>query len=235
MQSKDNIYNVYCDESRVENPESKNMVIGSLFIPRKFKNKINSDIKLILDKYQFDHELKWTKANKKYINLYKSLIDYFIGNQNINFRCIIVDKKKLDLKQYHNNDLEIAFFKFYYHMLKTKLLSNNKYYIFLDKKPTRDKNIARALHSFLDSYILLHKKECGIKHFQAYSSDQNLLIQFADFMTGVIGFSCNEKRSGSAKQEIADYLSVKINRKTLCATSSLYEEKFNVFVWRENI
>ena len=235
MLSEGNIYNVYCDESRVENPESNNMVIGSLFIPRKLKNKINSDIKLILGKYQFNYELKWTKVNNKYLDLYKDLINYFAGNQNINYRCIIVDKKKIDLKQFHNNDLEIAFFKFYYHMLKVKLLSNNKYYIFLDKKPTRDKNIARALHSYLDSYILLNKNECGIKHFQAYSSDQNLLIQFTDFLTGIISFSCNEKKDGTAKQDIVDYLSNKIERKKLCSTSSLYEEKFYVFVWKENI
>ncbi len=32
-----NTYNIYCDESRVENPKSKNMVIGALFVPRKKK------------------------------------------------------------------------------------------------------------------------------------------------------------------------------------------------------
>lgn len=36
----DNIYNIYCDESRIENPESKNMVIGALEIPRAKKTGI---------------------------------------------------------------------------------------------------------------------------------------------------------------------------------------------------
>jgi len=40
-----NTYNIYCDESRVENPKSKNMVIGALFVPRKKKKNSRKKIK----------------------------------------------------------------------------------------------------------------------------------------------------------------------------------------------
>lgn len=37
----DNIYNLYCDESRVENKDSRIMVIGVIEIPRKeIKDKL---------------------------------------------------------------------------------------------------------------------------------------------------------------------------------------------------
>ena len=160
----DETYNIYCDESRVENVESDKMIIGALFIPRQKKKKIVNDIKKILKSFDFSYELKWSKSGERYSDFYKKIIDYFIENQDMQFRVIVVDKSKVAYEKYHNNDKELAFFKFYYLMLRPRLLDNSSYYINLDKKPTCDKNIARALHSFLDSYILLHKKNCGIKH-----------------------------------------------------------------------
>lgn len=225
------IYNIYCDESRVENPESINMVIGALFVPRKDKRKISNKIKKICRKYNFLYELKWTKVNKRYLDFYKEIIDLFYEEKNLNFRCIVVAKNKIKLDEYHNNDPELAFFKFYYLMLRAKLMDQNKYYILLDKKPTRDKNRARALHAFLDAYVLSKKTECGIKHFQAYDSKNNILIQLADFFTGLMGFACNESVQDNLKSLLADYLKQKIEVENLCKTSFLSEEKFNRFIW----
>ncbi len=230
----ENTFNIYCDESRVENRDSNNMVIGALFMPRKYKNKIVKDIKNIFSKHNFNYELKWSKVHKGFIPFYKEIIDYFTSNNNLNYRCIIVDKSKIDLKRYHSNDSELAFFKFYYLMLRPKLLSQNKYYIFLDKKPTRDRNRARALRAFLDLYVLLHKRDCGISHFQAYNSKNNLLIQLSDFLTGLVGFDINKKEKKSAKAEIAAYLKLKIGKDNFLLSSPLSEEKFNNFIWDSN-
>lgn len=230
----ENTFNVYCDESRVENKDSKNMVIGALFLPRRAKKKIVRDIKSIFNKHNFNYELKWSKVHKKFIPFYKEIIDYFVSNDNLNYRCIIVDKSKINLKKYHEDDLELAFFKFYYLMLRPKLLSQNRYYIFLDKKPTRDRNHARALRAFLDSYILRKKQDCGIDHFQAYNSRYNLLIQLCDFLTGLTGFVINEKKQNSAKGEITDYFKSKIKKENFFISAFLNEEKFNNFVWDSN-
>lgn len=224
-------YNIYCDESRVENIDSKKMVIGALFLPRKEKERITNSIKKIFKKYKFLQELKWSKINKEQKIFYKSIIDFFIEEKDLSFRCIIVDKSKVKYDQYHNNDEELAFFKFYYLMLRSRLSDDNQYYIFLDKKPTRDKNRARALHSFLESYILLNRTNCNIKHLQAYSSEENILIQLSDFFTGLMGFACNYKNKESVKLTLSLYLRKKLGRNMLCRTTALYEEKFNVLVW----
>lgn len=227
------IYNIYCDESRVENLQSNKMTIGALFIPRERKKKIVKDIKAMFEDFNFAHELKWSKVGEGYFDLYKNIIDYYIDNQNMQFRVIIVDKSRVAYEKYHNNDKELAFFKFYYLMLKTRLLDNSSYYIYLDKKPTRDKNIARALHSYLDSYILLHKDNCGIKHFQAYSSDKNTLIQIADFLTGLFGYACNEDVDNDVpKSKLIKYFRDKAKIKNLCISTSLGETKCNIFAWR---
>ena len=224
-------FNIYCDESRVENSDSKKMVIGALIIPRRLRGTIVNDIKNICRKYSFFWEIKWTKTNHKYIEFYKELTDYFVSQIAMNFRCIIVDKGNLDYVRYHDGDEELAFFKFYYLMLRQKLLDYNRYYIFLDRKPTRDKNRARALHAFLDSHTLLHKQDCSIEHFQAYPSHENVLLQLTDYLTGLVAYAVNVSSSDSAKFCMTEHLRKKLQRKTFLVTSVFSESKFNIFVW----
>jgi len=226
------IYNIYCDESRVENEDSDKMTIGALFVLRSKKKKIVKEINKIYLENEFCYELKWTKVGDKYFDFYKKIIDYFIEESELNFRVIIVDKKKVKKEVYHKNDPELAFFKFYYFMLRARLLDDSAYYIFLDKKPTRDKNRARALYSFLSSYILGHKRNCNIRHLQSYSSDKNTLIQVSDFFTGLFGYGCNKKiKKGSTKHKLVEYFKEKTKKSDLCTTSFLSEKKCNVFVW----
>ena len=229
MQNK---LNIYCDESRVENPDSQKMVIGALFVPRNQKPDIERKIKAIYKKHGFTRELKWVKTDKLFADFYKAVIDYFVEERDLNYRCIVVDKTKVKFEEFHNNDLELAFFKFYYFMLRPKLLDQNEYYISIDKKPTRDKNRARALKLFLDAYVLIHKSRCNIKHLQAYSSEENVFLQLADYLTGLVGLACNPKRkSESAKAHMVNYLKSGLGKKSLCVSTPLAEEKFNVFVW----
>jgi len=230
------LFNVFCDETRIENNDSKNMVIGATFIPRLQSRRISNDIKKLFLKYSFKRELKWSKIDKNYSALYYKIIEYFIHEASINFRCIIVNKGNIKYEVYHDNDKELAFFKFYYLMLKRKLLDNNSYYIFLDRKPTRDKNRARALKSYLNSYILLNRSKCNIKHLQAYSSRENLNLQLNDFLTGLIGYSANLSTAdrGSIKYNLVSFFKSKIGIKDLNRTTPLFESKFNIFVWKAN-
>jgi hypothetical protein len=62
-------YNIYCDESRVENTNSNKMVIGALFLLRPKKDRVVSEIKEIFAKHNFEYELKWSKVGKKYSEL----------------------------------------------------------------------------------------------------------------------------------------------------------------------
>jgi len=224
--------NIYCDESRVENPDSQYMVIGALFIPRNQKKIVESTVREICQEFHFKHEIKWTKTGNKFFDFYQRLIDYFILNDDMKYRCIVVDKKVIDYERFHNNDEELAFFKFYYLMLKQRLMDRKQYYVFLDKKPTRDQNRARALHSYLKSFILLCRQACSIKHLQAYHSHDILLLQIADYLTGLVAYNINNlDEQDTNKSKIANFLKHKLNKETFLVSSALSEEKFNCFVW----
>lgn len=225
------IYNIYCDESRVENLESNRMVIGAVFIPKKEKQRITLELKKIFIENNFNFELKWVKASKKFPKFYRDIIDYFLQEKFLQFRCIVVDKKKVNLKDFHNNDLELAFFKFYYLMLREKLKDGKDYYVFLDKKPTRDKNRVRALFHYVNSFALLKRSHCSIKHMQAYDSKEIILLQICDFLTGIVGYEVNQKSKKGVKSELVAYLKEKIRIKNFERSTFWSEEKFNIFVW----
>ncbi|OGX21642.1 MAG: hypothetical protein A2Y00_05855 [Omnitrophica WOR_2 bacterium GWF2_43_52] len=225
-------YNIYCDESRIENRDAARMVIGALIIPRQKKNELASHIQQIFERHSFQRELKWVKTSDRFTGFYKAILDYFLSSIDMQYRCIIVDKSKLDYLTYHKDDTELAFFKFYYFMLRQKLFDFNRYYIILDKKPTRDKNRARALHSYLESYILLHRERCAIAHLQAYHSHENIFLQIVDYVTGLIAYSANGMGRDSVKAEIVRYLKDKLGRRSFLYSTPLSEEKFNIFFWK---
>lgn len=222
--------NIYCDESCIENNEANFMVIGALFAPRQEKENLYSKLKVIYKQHKHSTELKWNKVSDKYLDFYKEVIDLFISNDNLGFRTIIVEKNKINYDIYHNNDKELAFYKFYYLLLKEKLNNQNDYYIFLDRKPTRDKNRARSLQSFLVSHILFNRVDTHIKHFQAYDSAENKLIQLSDFLTGLIAYSNNFSETSTAKGRLVSYFEQKTKTNTKISTP-LSSQKVNIFKW----
>lgn len=225
-----NTINIYCDESCVENNEATFMVIGALFVPRGQKIKLYKKLALLYKQHNHSTELKWNKVGSKYIDFYKSVIDYFVSNDEVSFRTIIVEKNKINYDIYHNNDKELAFYKFYYLLLKEKLDNKSDYYIFLDRKPTRDKNRARSLQSFLESHILFNRVETHIKHFQAYDSAGNKFIQLSDFLTGLISYSNNLTNDTTTKGKLVKYLEIKTKVDTH-KTTPLWSNKLNIFKW----
>lgn len=227
-------FNIYCDESRVENLDSRFMVIGALFVPRGIQKSIAKEIKGIFSSFNFFQELKWNKVGGKYSDFNKKIIDYFISNEVLQYRCIIVDKSKVKYDVFHENDKELAFFKFYYLMLRNRLDDNNQYYIFLDRKPTRDKNRARSLKAFLDSYVLLHRSNCNIKHLQAYSSKDNPLIQIADFLTGLVAFRNNSNLGNNPKSLVSKYFEENAGVSLIKTTHPL-SKKVNLLKWNPKI
>lgn len=225
--------NVYCDESSVENTNTKFMVIGALVIPRVKKKSFLEEYKNITREHNFS-ELKWTKISKASLPLYKKIIDLFFDKDYTSFYSIIVNKQQVDLKTYHNNDNELAFYKFYYLLLKEKLASNSKYYICLDKKPVSVKSRVGVLKNFLKAFVSSSRTDCVIKHVQEYSSKENSLIQMADIFTGVVASKFNQNTKNIEKLELIKYIENKIGRQ-IDKQSSLKEHKFNTFIWKPSV
>lgn len=227
------IFNIYCDESSVEGDSKHSyMVIGAFFIPRDKKREFLNNYLKISGKTQF-RELKWSKISQANLSTIKKIIDLFFNTDYANYSCIVVNKKKVDLKSYHQNDKELAFYKFYYLLLKAKMHSGCKYYIYLDKKPVSLQNRVGVLKYFLSGFIKSERQDCIIKHLQEYSSTENKLIQISDLLTGAVAsrFNFPERNKSLYKKEVIKYIETKLNRSLLVKTG-YFESKFNVFIWR---
>ena len=230
-----NIYNIYCDESSVDNDDKHRfMVIGAFIIPRNKKKAFTSLFKSLHTQYTFK-EIKWTSMSNASLKISKQIIDLFFQTDYVSFTAIIIDKKKMNLDKYHDGNKELAFYKFYYLLLKHKLHSGNKYYISLDKKPVSVQSRVGVLKSFLTGFIKSSREDCVIKHLQEYSSQENILIQIADLFTGAIAakFNFGDQIQSSSKKLFIHYLEEKLEQK-LNKGTSYFESKFNIFIWKPN-
>jgi hypothetical protein len=81
---------------------------------------------------------------------------------------------------------------------------------------------------------LYHKPQSSIKHLQAYDSRENVLIQLADFFTGLIGYINNEAESKNLKFQLAKFLETKA-KISLTKTTNLTEPKINLLKWRPKL
>lgn len=230
-----NQFNIYCDESSIDgDKEHRYMVIGAFIIPRAKKEDFLSKFKDITSRHTLG-EIKWTNISKSSLKASQQIADLFFKNEYANYIAIVVDKNKIDFEFYHEGSKELAFYKFYYILLKQKLHSGNKYYIYLDKKPVSVQNRVGVLKSFLTGFIKGFRNDCIIKHLQEYPSHENKLIQVADLFTGAIAseFNFGDKLNSNFKKEFIFNLEKRLNRKLNVGTSRM-EDKFNVFVWRPN-
>ncbi len=132
-------YNIYCDESAINNPELNYMGIGGLIIERKHKKEIVRKIKALQIKHSYKSEMKWNKVSPLTLPFYLDIAELFLDNE-MRYWSILIDKTQVDHKKYHKDSHEVAFWKFYYQLFKKRLQENHQYYIYLDKRNTEYKD-----------------------------------------------------------------------------------------------
>jgi len=218
-------FNIYCDESSIDNPNHAWMVIGALFIDRDITPTIKDTIKEIRGRHNINGELKWVKSSARTTAFYEELFEYLFSfePQKVTFRCIAIDKTKINYEKYHQQDKELAFYKFYYQLLKRRIKEDTHQYLFLDFRPSKDKNSVRRLGDFLNLFTK------GIKHIQAYPSNQNIFIQLTDILTGAVAYSYNSTQQNKSKNALISSIAKSINKENLSFCSPFWEEKFNIF------
>ena len=223
------MFNVYCDESgHLEHDEVNVMVIGGIAIDNEFRKKAYSDIKQIKIKYgiPIHREIKWTKVSKGELDYYKSLIDYFIENEQLRFRAIIVpDKTRLDHARFNQTQDEF-YYKIYYDMLKKVLLNHDVIRVYIDIKDTNSSYKVEKLTKYLNNTYTAHRNDVKIMQIRSH---ENSLIQMADLLIGCVMYKNRNLTSSSAKLELVKYLESKINS-SLNRTSYYSELKFNLLV-----
>jgi len=221
-------FEVYCDESGLEALSNKKahsyIAIGSLWLPAGNREDLKSSITAIKKKYTIKGELKWNKISPAYLDLYNEIINYFFEASYLRYRVILIESEKADTLTFHDGDVELGFYKFYYQLLNHWLFDNNSYNIFIDLKVNRNKGRLKELQKLLNEA----NRTSDVTQVQGLPSEQSLGIQLADVLTGLVSAKFNQVISSSAKKELLNRVE-ETHLKMPIAPTSKWEEKFNVF------
>ncbi|MBK5226197.1 MAG: DUF3800 domain-containing protein [Thermoleophilia bacterium] len=222
--------NVYCDEAYPDlfssnRPQAKYLLIGSLWLKSADQQMYKTEIHELRDQYKIGGEFKWGKASPSKIDFYKALISWYIAKgEDLRFRCIAVDRQKVNLVQYHESDQELGFYKFYYQMIHHWLHDFNSYRIFCDFKQNRQPDRLHTLQRCLSSSNL----SSTVETVQAVRSDESVLIQSNDVLLGLASARINNRlNENSAKEEIVGHMEDLLHREI--RPTPLHEKKFNLF------
>jgi len=219
-------FNIYCDESRQTNPDDTYMVIGAISCRRDQKAHIFHKINTLKKEHRVWPEFGWKKISENRKDFYMSMIDLFLFENPLAFRCIVVDRNVLDHETYNRGDEELGFYKIYYQMLIHWLKPGHTYSIYCDTKFNKIRG------RFIDLRDIMRRKLSGkarIMSLEQVSSTNQPLIQLADLFTGAVGYSWNGRTGSEFKLEFCNELATKIGLSGLNVTTKRTEEKFNIF------
>jgi len=224
-------FNVYCDEScHLQNDNEKIMLLGAVWCPKDKIKKISSDIRKLKEKYNAKGELKWTKVSKSKIDFYQKLVSCFFHEKDLHFRCLVVDdKSKLEHDFFNSGSHDAFYYKMYFSLLKIILDPIYKYRIYVDIKDTKSQVMVNGLKDVLCNNVHDFTREM-IEHIQQIRSHESEIMQMSDFLIGAVGYKNRKLNSNEAKTKIVNIIENK-RKYSLDKTSSLFNTKFNVFIF----
>jgi len=223
-------FDVYCDESRPDllgskNPSCRFMVLGSLWLETENRESYKAEIHKLRERHKIGPEFKWQKVSPSRLDFYKDLVDWFLSkDDNLRFRCIVVDHQSVDLRLFHDDDQELGFYKFYYQLLHHWILDFNEYSVFLDYKKNHRRDRLSVLKQCLDRSNLAST----VKTVQSIKSEESVLIQLVDVLLGIAAYRVNGLiTEGSAKQVLLNHFESTIGREI--GHTRKDEQKVNIF------
>lgn len=223
-------YDVYCDESHPDvfastHSSAHRLVLGSIWLERTNRSTFKDQLHELRNCHMVGGEFKWQKISPSREEFYIALVEWFFAQQdNLRFRCIIVNSKQIDLARYHQNDQELGFYKFYYQLLRHWVLEFNEYSIFLDYKSNRRRERLPDLQKCLSNSCMIS----SIDVVQSIRSTESVFIQLADVLTGAVSEVFNNTYvSSQSKRRVRDAIAAHTGGRIHCTERS--EEKFNVF------
>ena len=227
-------FNLYCDESRhTSDPKDRYAVIGALKCPRDKKKLIVGRIHALMAKHRAHGEAGWKRLSPNRIDFYFALLELFVNDSDLSFRCILVDRPKLDHDKYNNGDSELGFYKLYYQMLVHWLQPGEEYYIYLDWQQNKTNNRFDDVRT-----NLIHKLNgrAKIAALEPITSDTQPLMQLSDLLIGAVGYEWNGysglPHSSTTKVLFCKQLASQLNLQSIAAGTPKESKKFNIFDWQ---
>ena len=226
-------YNIYCDEScHLEHDNQKAMVLGAVWVPFQKKNDMFKRLREIKAEHRLSSslELKWNKVSEGKYAYYKDIVNYFFDNNDLHFRALIVPDKNELKHELFDQTHDQFYYKMYFDLLKTILIPDCSYNIYIDIKDTQGEQKVKKMHEVLCNSQYDFSYEV-IKKVQQVRSHEVELIALADFFTGALSYFHRGLSASQSKLKLID--KIKERSGYTLQRSTLYkEDKFNIFIWK---
>lgn len=220
-------YEIYCDESCWEALYDKHShnyaAIGGVWIPAERRQAVKDFIAELKAKYALYGEMKWNHICPKSVEMYKELVNMFFDDEQMRFRAICIKASEVNHDRFNAGNGELGFYKFYFQLIHHWMLMGNSYQVFVDFKTNGYRHRVKELGT-----ILNNASTAELTQIQALPSEESVLIQLADVLTGAVAsaFNCSKLVSDS-KQSIRELIESRLRHGIMRTCAS--EPKFNVF------
>lgn len=229
-------FHIYCDEAGTSD---RFTIIGLIFCAERVALKFEPWLEEIAQRHGGTSEVKWTKAKKHNLRLYKEFSSAFFRARNRNlahYYCIVIDNSKMNHKLYNEGDKELGFNKMLFQLLY-KMVREYRHrprlYAYLDHRTTKhtperlremlNAKAARDLHVTHFPYRVCHFRQ----------SHESRMIQLADVITGAICYRANRKHllvgAADYKKELADHIEREARVLSLSAPTRFPSDGFDVW------
>lgn len=227
-------WNVYCDEScHLERDGHKAMVLGALSCPREKTREVATRLRELKVKHRLSRqtEIKWNKVSPSKEALYVDMLNYFLTNEDLRFRALIVpDKSKIDYAA-APQDAATFYYKMFFQTLKVLIHPADTYCIYLDYRDTQSAERGKTLHQFLCKSVGDFHRRVILK-VEPVRSHHVEQIQLADLLTGLLSYVNRGLTSSASKSKLVSYLREQSGHNLISTTSMRSREaKLNILRW----
>lgn len=226
-------FNIYLDESgHLQNDLINTMGLGAVWCPQDKTRDISVRVRDIKHNHGLanDFEIKWTKISPAKIEFYLSIVDYFLDDDDLHFRGVVVPDKRLLNHDGFNQDHDSWYYKMCFTLLEPIIDPTQHYSIYLDIKDTRSEIKRAKLEEVLRSAKVDGTGDI-VRRIQQIRSHESELIQITDLLLGAVVYANRGLTQGTAKRAIVDRLRQR-TRLTLSNTTWMREPKFNLLMWQ---
>jgi len=174
--TENSLFNVYIDEScHLENDGMPIMAFGAIWCPKDEARRLAQELRDIKARHHARGELKWAKVSEARQDFYIELVDWFLAEQPLHYRGLVVQNKHLlNHQQFNQNDHDVFYYKMIFSLLNKILSPDSQYDIYLDIKDTRSRLKLRKLREVLCNNVYDFTSQM-IHHLQnAHSNEMDL-------------------------------------------------------------
>ena len=228
------LYNVYCDEGcHLEHDHIPVMAMGAVTCLHGEVQNIAREVRALKVAHGLKpgFEAKWNKVSPAKASFYSELIGFFLDDERLSFRGLVVLNKDLLDHALFKQSHEDWFCKMYSTMLCQIFMEPHRYRIYLDVRDTRGGPKIRNLHDLLASSLSSSDRQT-VEHVEQVRSHEVELLQITDLLIGALTYANRCLNTSQAKEAIVKRLRDGFGRHALSCTSASTATKFNLHVWQ---